>query len=121
MGLKVYVCNINWSATEADFRNWLTEVQGYVVEKVELIMSGETGRSRGFAFVTFKTLDAASEALRDLEGEDFMGRPLHASTATAKPSSGERRGRPTRRPSENKPVMGSRYGVDDEIDWGDNK
>jgi cold-inducible RNA-binding protein len=89
--VKLYVCNINFDATEDGFREWLTEVQGYVVDKVQLIMSGETGKSRGFAFVTFETEPAAREALRDLEGEYFMNRPLHVAEATAKPRTGELR------------------------------
>lgn len=114
-GIKLYICNINWSATEAGFHDWLTDVQGYEVDTVALIMSGETGRPRGFAFVTFKTVEAAHEALRDLEGEEFMGRPLHIRVAVAKPRAGER---PSAigRPIEIKPVM---VDMVDDYDWGD--
>jgi RNA recognition motif-containing protein len=119
--MKIHVCNINWNSTEDQFREWLTEVQGYVFSSCQMIMSGETGKPRGFAFLTFETEEAAREALRDLEGEEYMGRPLHASLATPKPRSGDekRRSRVVRRPADSRPVMGSRYGDNDDIDWGD--
>jgi RNA recognition motif-containing protein len=115
MRVKLYVCNIHFEASQASLREWLTEVQGYIVKDVQLIMSGETGKSRGFAFVTFETEQAAREALRDLEGEYFMNRPLHVQVATAKPRSGEKRVKAR--------SMGNRdCGVDpyvDEFEWGD--
>ena len=120
--VKLYVCNINFEASESSLREWLTEVQGYVVTDVQLIMSGETGKSRGFAFVTFENEQASREALRDLEGEYFMNRPLHVSVATAKPRSGEKRPKGSQRTG-GVPSLSKRYGViqgqDDEFEWGD--
>ena len=116
--MKLYICNISWNATESSFREWLTEVQGYVFDDLQFLLSAETGKPRGFAFVTFKNEEAGLEALRDLEGEELMGRPLHVSVARAKPRAGERRPQ-TGGPHQDFVSPWSKG--DETYDWGDDK
>ena len=90
--MKLFIRNIAWVATGADLLKWLTDVQGYQVTDVRIVVSGEDGRSRGFGFATFPTREAGLEALKNLPGEDFMGRPLQVEEAVERERGGKRNG-----------------------------
>ena len=89
--MTLFVANIPWGASEDDFRNFLV-AGGYGVASVKVVLSPETGRSRGFAFVKFADAASRDRALRELEGASFGGRPLHVAEARAKRSRGLSRG-----------------------------
>lgn len=48
----------------------------------------ETGRSRGFGFVTFSTEGEAQQAIQGLNDQDFDGRRIKVNMANARPSGG---------------------------------
>ena len=48
----------------------------------------ETGRSRGFGFVTFNTVEEANNAIREMNGRDLDGRQIKVNMANARPSGG---------------------------------
>lgn len=52
----------------------------------------ETGRARGFAFVEFADRAQAEAAIRQFDGQLFMGRPLAVSEARAREDRGPRPG-----------------------------
>lgn len=83
---KLYVGNFPYSVTEKDLRDVF---QAYGdIESVNVIVDRETGRSKGFAFVTFSSADAASKALEQ-NGKELGGRPLKVNVAQEKaPRSG---------------------------------
>ena len=76
--MKLYVGNLAWATTaeslEALFSNY-GSVQDAVV-----LSDRETGRSRGFGFVTMSD-DDAKKAMAELDGENFEGRPLRINEA----------------------------------------
>ena len=75
---KLYVGNIPYSATEDELQ---TTFGAYgALREVKIIMDRETGRSRGFAFVTFDTPEGAEAATR-LDGQDLGGRRLVVNVA----------------------------------------
>ena len=123
--MKLFVRNIAWEATDDTFGTWLSDVQGYDFSEVRIIRSGEDGRSRGFGFVTFLSAAAGLEALRDLDGEDFMGRPLHVEEAVERESrqgrnrNGGLRGRRARRGDEVSPAGSEGRRLGDDLDWED--
>jgi RNA recognition motif-containing protein len=127
--MKLFVRNISWDATEDDFRRWLVDSQGYDPTEVVVIRSGEDGRSRGFGFVTFVTEASGNEALRDLNGEEFMGRPLYVEVAVERERRGSAtkgarrngglRGRIARRGGETHRLVSDGRISGDDIDWGD--
>ena len=51
------------------------------VTEVDLIMDKFSGRSRGFAFVTMETKEAADAAIAALQGKDVDGRALTVNEA----------------------------------------
>jgi RNA recognition motif-containing protein len=83
---KIYVGNLPFSATESDLRS-LFESHGDIAT-VSVITDRETGRSRGFAFVEMEEADAASNAIRALDGADMGGRSLRVNEAQDKRGGG---------------------------------
>ncbi|KAG6753937.1 hypothetical protein POTOM_041944 [Populus tomentosa] len=55
------------------------------VVKARIIMDRETGRSRGFGFVTYTSSEEASSAIQALDGQDLYGRRVRVNYATERP------------------------------------
>ncbi|MBN1404654.1 MAG: RNA-binding protein [Opitutales bacterium] len=93
MSTKIFVGNLNFQATEQELQDFLSSYGA--VQEVFMPKDRESGRPRGFAFVTFEDDAAAQAALESLNGKEFAGRPLTVNEARAKE---ERSGpRPPRR------------------------
>ena len=75
MGRKLYVGNIPYNATEDDLRDVFAE-DGRQVAEVAIITDRETGRPRGFAFVTMASDDDARAAIEALDGATVGGRTI---------------------------------------------
>ena len=87
---KLYVGNLGFSATQSDVE---TAFSPYgELDEVRLITDRDTGRSRGFAFVTFVTQQNAESAL-EMNGKTLEGRNLIVNIAKEKTGGGGRRGR----------------------------
>ena len=96
--MKLYVGNLSFNTTAADLQAAF-EAFGTVVEVV-LISDHETGRSRGFAFVTMGSRAEGQAAIDGLQGRELDGRALSVSEARARE---ERPGGRPGRPSGGKP------------------
>ena len=79
MNTKLYVGNLAFDTTENDLRDMLGAFG--TVSEVNLIMDRATGRSRGFAFVTMATPEAAQAAIAALAGKEIKGRTLTVNEA----------------------------------------
>ena len=79
MNTKLFVGNLSFQTTENDLQ-YLFAAIGPVTD-VSLVMDRATGRSRGFAFVTMATPEAASAAIQELANQDVSGRPISVSEA----------------------------------------
>jgi len=75
----MYVGNLPFSAGEDELREAFGQF-GPVAE-VSLVMDRETGRPRGFAFVSMETKEGMEAAIRGLDGKDFGGRNLTVNEA----------------------------------------
>ena len=83
---KLYVGNLPYTVDDAQLRD-LFDKYGEI-DEMALIMDRDTGRSKGFAFVTFATQQAAEKALAE-NGKDVGGRALRVNIAEEKkPRSG---------------------------------
>lgn len=72
---KLFVGGLADSATEEELRS-VFEGAGFVVEHLALPRDRESGRLRGFAFITLTNEAEASRARSELQGADVCGRPL---------------------------------------------
>lgn len=88
MAVRLFLGNLPYSATEADVRAHVTAVAPPL--SVVLPMDRETGRPRGFAFVDYADLAAATEVIRQLNGQPFLGRTLSVSEARPREERGPR-------------------------------
>ena len=79
MGKNLYVGNLNYDvndeALEGLFSNHGT------VESAKVIMDRDTGRSKGFGFVTMAVDADASKAIAELDGKEHSGRAMKVNEA----------------------------------------
>ena len=72
--MKLYVGNLNFRCTEDDLRE-LFAPYGQIDDLI-ILNDRETGRSRGFGFITLADDDQAKQAMEQLNDQDFQGRNL---------------------------------------------
>jgi len=77
--MKLYVGNLTFDTTDQDLRELFTQY-GKPTD-VALVTDRETGRSRGFGFVTMGNAEEGKAAISALEGKDFQGRNLTVNEA----------------------------------------
>ena len=84
--MKLYVGNMSFDTNEDALRAAFAE-HGEV-EEVAVVTDRETGRPRGFAFVTMPDDTAARAAIEALNGKDLDGRALNVNEARGKTAGG---------------------------------
>jgi len=82
MNTKMYVGNLPFSATESELRDLFSQYGA--VTDIHLPMDRDTGRPRGFAFVTMDTDTAMTKAINALNAKDWNGRALAINEARPK-------------------------------------
>ena len=95
MSTKLFVGNLDFNVTENLLQTAFT-AHGTVVE-AKVVTDRETGRGRGFAFVTMSSPEEAQKALQAMNGRELSGRALNVSVA---------------RPREERSGAGGGYGRD---------
>ncbi|XP_038688369.1 glycine-rich RNA-binding protein 3, mitochondrial-like isoform X3 [Tripterygium wilfordii] len=94
---KLFVGGISFNTDDSGLREAFGKY-GEVVE-ARIIQDRETGRSRGFGFVTYTSSEDASSAIQALDGQDLDGRQIRVNYATDRP-----------RPAYNQGYGGGGYG-----------
>jgi len=79
MATKLYVGNLSYDTTEEQVRTLFTQV-GEIAE-IAFIMDRDTGRPKGFGFVTMKTEEASKEAIKRFNGFTMDNRALTVNEA----------------------------------------
>ncbi|KAF7804448.1 29 kDa ribonucleoprotein A, chloroplastic-like [Senna tora] len=82
-GYRVHVGNLAWGVDNLALETLFGE-QGKVLE-AKVIYDRESGRSRGFGFVTYSSAEEVNSAIESLDGVDLNGRSIRVSLADAKP------------------------------------
>jgi len=77
--VNIFVGNLAFSATDHDLRQ-LFEPYG-AVDKINVIIDRDTGRSKGFGFVEMPDSTAAKAAIQGLQGTELAGRALTVNEA----------------------------------------
>jgi len=89
MSSRLYVGNLSFNVTSDSIRD--TFAQHGTVSDVHVVTDRETGRSRGFAFVTMGNNDEAAKAIAAMNGTMLDGRALRVNEAEergARPAGG---------------------------------
>lgn len=79
MGNRLYVGNLSYDLSTEDLRQAFEPV-GQVTD-AKVLTDRETGRSRGFGFVTMATSELAQKAIQEMNGYVLGGRSLRVNEA----------------------------------------
>lgn len=72
---RIFIGNLPWDTSEGELRGAL---EPYKPTTVHMPKDRESGKFRGFAFVD---VEDAQQAIKDLDGGDFGGRPIKVNIA----------------------------------------
>ncbi|KAL4955568.1 hypothetical protein BDW69DRAFT_204403 [Aspergillus filifer] len=86
MATKLFVGNLSWGTSDQTLQTVFSEY-GEVTDAI-VLKDRETGRSRGFGFVTFSSKEAADSAIAAMNEQDLDGRQIRVNLANARPSGG---------------------------------
>ncbi|MBK7781861.1 MAG: RNA-binding protein [Ardenticatenia bacterium] len=86
MGAKLFVGGLSWGTTDEGLRSAFESFGE--VEEAKVVTDRETGRSRGFGFVSFTDEASANNARAQMDGKVLDGRTLKVDFATDKPGGG---------------------------------
>lgn len=90
MSKKLFVGGLAWATDDNSLRDAFAQ-HGDVTD-CKVITDRDTGRSRGFGFVTFSDEGDADNAMRLMEGSDLDGRTIRVNEAQQKSDSRGPRG-----------------------------
>ncbi len=82
MQARLFIGNLSWNVTEADLEE-LAAPQGNVLD-TKVITDRDTGRSRGFGFVTIET-NNVQDVIQALDGQELDGRAIRVNEAEERP------------------------------------
>jgi len=88
--MKIYVGNMSFSTSQESLESLFTNYGQ--VEDVAVVTDRETGRPRGFGFVTMPNDEEAKAAIDALNGQEFEGRSLNVNEARPRENRGGPRG-----------------------------
>ena len=80
---KLFVGGISWNTGDAELRQAF-EAFGEVLEAT-VVTDRQTGRSRGFGFVSFSEDESATKAISEMDGTELDGRNIRVNEAHDKP------------------------------------
>ena len=86
MGTKVFVGGLAWATTSESLKAAF-DACGSIVE-AKVVTDRDTGRSRGFGFVTFVDDAGCRKAIETMNGQTLDGRQIRVNEAENKPRSG---------------------------------
>ncbi|XP_053324348.1 probable RNA-binding protein 23 isoform X3 [Spea bombifrons] len=78
--MRLYVGSLHFNITE-DMLRGIFEPFGKI-ENIQLLKEPDTGRSKGFGFITFADAECARRALEQLNGFELAGRPMKVGRVT---------------------------------------
>jgi len=78
MSGKLFVGGLSWDTTDSSLANAFSS---YDVQEAKVITDRDTGRSRGFGFVTLKDGNAVQAAIHEMDGSSVDGRQIRVNEA----------------------------------------
>jgi RNA recognition motif-containing protein len=86
MSRKLFVGGLSWNTNDEGLRQAFDRFGN--IDEAKVIMDRETGRSRGFGFVTFQDPNAARSAMSEMNGTTLDGRSIKVNEAEERPRTG---------------------------------
>ena len=83
MPKKLFVGGLSWNTDDSLLRQSFERFG--TISDAKVILDRETGRSRGFGFVTFDEDDAAQSAMSAMDGTNLDGRDIRVNEAQERP------------------------------------
>jgi len=77
---KLFVGGLSWDTNDESLSNAFAQFGQ--VKEAKVILDRETGRSRGFGFVTMSDPEAAQAAMQELDGSSLDGRNIRVNEAS---------------------------------------
>ncbi len=90
MSKKLFVGGLAWATSDDSLRAAFEEFGP--VSEAKVVLDRDTGRSRGFGFVTFEEDANGQKAIEALDGKELDGRSIRVNEAENKPRGGGRGG-----------------------------
>lgn len=90
MSVKLFVGGLSWGTDDRTLRSKFEEYGN--VEDAVVIRDRDTGRSRGFGFVTYSSNEEAEAAIQNLNENEFDGRTIKVDRASERSSPAPRSG-----------------------------
>lgn len=84
---KIYVGNLSYDVNKDDLQQEFSKFG--TIDEINLIIDRDTGRSKGFGFITFSSQSEADASL-EMNGQQLLGRSLKVNIAKAKEQGGSR-------------------------------
>lgn len=88
--MSIFVGNLPYTVSEADLEAAFAEYGS--VRQVHLLTDRDTGRMRGFGFVSMETLTQEEAAIAALDGAEWHGRSLKVNKAKPREERGSSSG-----------------------------
>lgn len=86
MSRKLFVGGLSWNTNDDGLRQAFERFGN--IDEAKVILDRDTGRSRGFGFVTFADQEAARAAMSEMNGQQLDGRSIKVNEAEERPRSG---------------------------------
>ena len=86
MSKKLFVGGLSWGTNDEGLRQAFQKF-GQISE-AKVITDRETGRSRGFGFITFASDSDAVSAMQEMDGKELDGRTIKVNEAQERPAGG---------------------------------
>lgn len=84
MQSRLFIGNLSWNTSDADLTEFVSAHANANVVDAKVISDRDTGRSRGFGFVTVET-DNVQDLIRALDGQMLDGRAVRVNEAEERP------------------------------------
>lgn len=86
MGKKLFVGGLSWGTDDEGLRSAFAKFGN--IDEAKVISDRETGRSRGFGFITFSSDSDAMSAMQEMDGKELDGRAIKVNEAQERPAGG---------------------------------
>lgn len=86
MSKKLFVGGLSWGTDDEGLRQAFSKFGP--ISEAKVITDRETGRSRGFGFITFSSDSDAMSALQEMDGRELDGRTIKVNEAQERPAGG---------------------------------